>query len=547
MRTTVKLIFSIVFSFIILFGLELLARLFLTDYPDDYSTLLVYPSEKCSDKLLQYRHIPNWQGYATGVKVKINEAGLRDIPENEYKSKNLILYSGDSLFFGFGLQSEFAISNQLNNSLDASPLIYHLNCGVCGYNILQTFEHTKFLFDKYPGKIKYSFLSFIHNDINDLFQMYNSDDGIFSEIKSANFVKSESNNIKSKLLNLLLPDDIINLKFANKIGIRKLLLKYSKLYKFIVLNLKKINNSKYINETESNYILPELKISETLIYDPLEKICLEIKEYFSQKHTPYSVVILLDTIIENEPIMKIIEIFDKTGISYYNLAPLMPQKADYAKNYILGWDAHPNRKGANLIANILKKILVSAKILTDQESNSDEFQKEYQIKEKKYIESQKREGLKKFADSTLTTASEILFSDNYNINKHIIYGRWNNFPVKNDRINIRLDGVWTTKFLSIGLSSKTKLSKFKLFYDDFALDNNTRIFINKMECPYSVRTYNNRGIIEINAREYAYPDDYFSGANHPEYFYELYFEFGNCFKDEENRIFGPFIKKLEFK
>ncbi len=534
---------SCCFIFFIFIILEICVRFATDDYPENYLSVNYYPVQKNEKRgKLEFDHTPDWSGYATGVKISLNEAGLRDIPEKKYSHKNLILFSGDSIFFGYGLRDKFVITNYLNKKRNQGN-DYFLNNGVCGYNLIQSFEKTKNLLERYKT-VSYVFYSFIHNDIEGLFQSVQPDTGFLPAVKSAYFIEPDKNTFLYRLLNMILPDDMTNPKFAAKTGIRKLLIKHSRLYAFVALNLKKICWSFGSSEIKLNYWLPELKVSDTIIYEPLLQTALQIKKYMESKNIKYSIVIPLDMIISGRPLKRIIESFEKNGIKNYIAAAYMPEPDIYARKYILGWDSHPNRKGAEALASAFEKIYNYDSSAPADSGSNNAFVSEYSLKSKKYFQEHLNgsNDFEKMIASTTIMHKSIILNNNYLNSNHFVYGVWDHFPLINGKINVRMDGVWVSKYLSFCVSSPDAIRRFKFYYDDFHVGRNSKIFINKIEVPFNVKATNSGGFIEII--------NDFGGIIHSEpqkkFFYEIYFEFENCFKDDNNRIFGPFIKKIEF-
>jgi len=540
MRTVKKIIFSIVTTAFLLFISEICIRIFWKDAPDNYLSIYKYYVKFLPDnKRLRYDHVTNWRGEASGVIVSTNEAGLRDISENEYMKKKLILFSGDSIFFGFGVNQNFTITNQLNNKLAQFKDFHNLNNGVCGYNLIQSFDKTKMLIERYPS-VKYVFFSFIHNDVEDLFSTVNSDTGLYPEIKSAYFNEPDKRTFLFRLLNLIMPEDMLSIRYGKKISFRKILLRYSKLYLFIALNLKKITYAGAAGESGKRYLLPELKISEILIYQPLEQTLLSIKEYMENKNIRYSVVILLDHILQGGPIEKIERIMLENKIPFYNFAPLMPKINEYARDYTLGWDAHPNSAGTLLFAGLLKNILDYESIYQEQKSD---FNEKYSVAQRLYdkeVIKTKQSQFKKFVESVYITGNTLDFKNAYIRERHIIYGNWDIFPLIDKKIDIRVDGIWTTKYLSLCYSSENSFKRARLYFTDFRFESDaTKVFINGIEILYKIKQLNGKGYIEF------YGDEVNQKKIQNLHFFELMFQFGDTFKDSKNRVFGPYITRFE--
>jgi lysophospholipase L1-like esterase len=97
-----------------------------------------------ANPLMGYRMIPNFHGYAYGSWVTTNARGFRcdDAPEGEGSGGKRILIIGDSITFGFGLESRETMASRLREDLasDPGPRPRVHNLGVCGYNLEQEFE-----------------------------------------------------------------------------------------------------------------------------------------------------------------------------------------------------------------------------------------------------------------------------------------------------------------------------------------------------------------------------------------------------------------------
>lgn len=542
MRTIKKIFFTIIVISFTIFLAETCVRIYWEDAPENYLSVYKYFVKFLADNnRLQYDHLPNWRGEETGVIVSTNEAGLRDVSEEEYKKKKLIIFSGDSMFFGFGVNQNSTITNQLNNKFAKFKDFHNVNNGVCGYNIIQSFEKTKELLERYPGQVKYVFFSFIHNDIEGLFKTLNqSDTEIYPEVSSSFFTEPDKKNFTSRLLNLIMPDDMLSLRFGKAISLRKILLRYSRLYLFIALNLKKIVYANSAGEFPQKYINPELKISDILIYKPLEQTLLEIKDYMEKKKIRYSIVVLTDHIIKGLPIEKIETFASSNHIPLYNLSPFLPEIREYARDYTLGWDAHPNSAGTLLFAKLLKQILDYESVY--QEEKSD-FRERYSAARNIYDNDNKiyrEEQMDKFVESVYITGNNIDFKNAYIRDRHIIFGDWEVFPFVNKKVNIRVDGIWTSKYFSVCCSSEIPLKTIRLHFNDYKFESaSTKIFINGIEAQYSIKQSAGKGFIEFQCdRTWA---KNIKNLN----FYELLFIFGDTFNDSNNRVFGPFITRME--
>ena len=230
----------------------------------------------------------------------------------------------------------------------------------------------------------------------------------------------------------------------------------------------------------------------------------------------------------------------KNKIRNYAASLYLPEPDIYAKKFILGWDSHPNRKGSELLASVFEKIYKYE--IGDDTGNI--FFNEYSLKLQRYFQRPDNGAIdfERLTNLTEVLQKSIVLSNHYLNSNHFVYGVWDHFPLRNGKINVRMDGVWVSKYLSFCVSHKSPILKFKFYFDEFQIGKSTKIFINKKEVPFNVKTSNSGGFIEI-INDLDAP---LKSESQKKYFYEIFFEFDNCFKDDNNRIYGPFLKKIEF-
>jgi hypothetical protein len=539
MKTLAKLLFSfIILIFAAVCG-EIFLRIWWTDSPENYLSVQKYPYNfNIQNKNLLYKHTENWKGYATGIKVNINELGLRDISEKRYCDKNLILYIGDSLFFGYGVKNKYTISNWMNLKFSKFDGWHHLNCGVCGYNYLQNLENLKLIYSNYKNNIKYVFVGFIHNDLNELYKPKNIK-GSLPKIESAYFYPPKRDGILYKIYNLILPDDLLNHRFIHKISLRKIFLRYSKLYLFVALKFKQYIYSLGTSEKKYFYLFPQLKISDEIIYKPLNELSKKYKDFLKKNNLNYSVIILLDSVIKGNSILKIQNIFEKNNLNFYNIAIFLPESKEYYKNFTLGWDSHPNSKGTALFAQKLSQILNNENIIISTKSKFNNLYKkklsEYNALQKKISSIQ----FNSFLEHIYTKQKKIYFENIDEIDKHIIYGNFNSFPVKKNKTEVKLHGVWLSKLGSICLAVDSPLKNIILNFDNFYDSDSMSFYINGKETDYAVTTKNKLNYqITINVKKN-------EKIINNKFFYELFFDFDNYFNDDDDKIFSYFLKNMD--
>ena len=101
-----------------------------------------YHLDKVPDPILVYKHAPGLQRTYQGVRVFINELGLRDRNlEKKQDGELRILLLGDSVTFGWGVPIEATFGRKLESTL-ASTLgrpVRTVNTGVGGYNTVQEY------------------------------------------------------------------------------------------------------------------------------------------------------------------------------------------------------------------------------------------------------------------------------------------------------------------------------------------------------------------------------------------------------------------------
>lgn len=351
-----KILISIISFILFLIFLEIVLRIFLKEkFPENYISIFTPFYRTSNNPKLGYENIPNWSGFATGTNININCLGARG-SEIKPKNKKRILLIGDSMIFGFGLKEKYTISNQLKMLLNENDFDYEIiNAGVNGYNLLQNLENVK----KYYDELKADFviISFIHNDVENLFL----ERGLsFPEFKTTYFNETNKKNLSYKIYNFLANEELLKRnRYKNRTGLRNFLLNNSYLYLFITLQFKKIVLMESGGEFPNPYLyyFPESVAVETLINKPLHKILNEFYYYAKTKNINYTIAVLNDHFLSKKFESKLLQIFDAEKINYTLLSPFIPSLTKYYKNYTLGWDSHPNKKGAKLYAELFFDIL----------------------------------------------------------------------------------------------------------------------------------------------------------------------------------------------
>jgi len=101
-----------------------------------------YHLDKLPDPFLVYKHAPGLQQTYQGVRVSINELGLRD--HNLVKKQDgelRILLLGDSVTFGWGVPIEATFGRKLESALalQRGRTVRTVNTGVGSYNTVQEY------------------------------------------------------------------------------------------------------------------------------------------------------------------------------------------------------------------------------------------------------------------------------------------------------------------------------------------------------------------------------------------------------------------------
>ena len=131
---------NILLSFFTFFLLFLISEFFFRTY---FSYNIVYGMEmhKYAKKLkrtslvdsLSHEHIPSKEALLMGVKVKINDFGVRDnfLPKIKEVNEKRILVVGSSITLGWGVEYDSIFTTRLENALNNNHNIYEvINAGI---------------------------------------------------------------------------------------------------------------------------------------------------------------------------------------------------------------------------------------------------------------------------------------------------------------------------------------------------------------------------------------------------------------------------------
>lgn len=132
------LLITLVFCFLL--G-ELIIRLYLghkTIYDIEMSRYSMSIKTDSENPLIGHVHKPNSSGRLMDVMVNINSDGLRD---REYpiqnSGKNRMIFLGDSLTFGWGVEQEDTFDNVIEQKLNSKHPTEIINFGTGNYNTVQ--------------------------------------------------------------------------------------------------------------------------------------------------------------------------------------------------------------------------------------------------------------------------------------------------------------------------------------------------------------------------------------------------------------------------
>jgi lysophospholipase L1-like esterase len=109
-----------------------------------YEEVNRYQLEKVADPTLVYRHRRSWATNYQGTAVRFNELGLRDEPVTSKADGELrILFLGDSILFGWGVEQDKILSYQLQRAATRAlgRPVRVINTGVGSYNTLQELRY----------------------------------------------------------------------------------------------------------------------------------------------------------------------------------------------------------------------------------------------------------------------------------------------------------------------------------------------------------------------------------------------------------------------
>ncbi len=140
---------------LVLFTCELGSRYFFTRSADFWSIC----SEFQFDQTLGWKGIPNFEGNLGGpaglVAIKINADGFRDddwkskLAEAKHLGLSKILFLGDSVLYGLGIEKSERLSEQLEDLYSyQGRRIMTFNAGIPGYGTGQEFRTFQLLHDR---------------------------------------------------------------------------------------------------------------------------------------------------------------------------------------------------------------------------------------------------------------------------------------------------------------------------------------------------------------------------------------------------------------
>jgi lysophospholipase L1-like esterase len=309
-RRLVEMLFLIVVPLAIFLVLsEVVLRIYLRThifYDVEMSRYAVTLKTDSPNPLIGHHHKPNSQATLMGVSLRTNSDGFRDDEYPVSKGvKRRIIFLGDSLTLGWGVEKEETFEHLLENELNASSPTEIINLGVGNYN---TTQEVNLLIDK---GMKYDpdqvVLFYFINDAEPVPQKSR-----FPGLGNYRIVTFYWSRIKA-----------LRARLSENVGFRQF---YSALYRGEAEGWKK-----------SQAALIQLKeLSREHGFD-LEVVLLpELHE-------------LVDYSFQREHEM-ISDFLSKNGIPHLDLAPFFRNEREPQSLWVARDDAHPNARAHRLIA-----------------------------------------------------------------------------------------------------------------------------------------------------------------------------------------------------
>lgn len=144
--------------------LEIAARfLFPAPLPWRYPQLRYRP-----DPALVFAWEPNQRGFSADKEIVINERGLRGpvVPYERTPGKKRVLFLGDSIIFGFGVDDREVVAERVRSLLDGEGVaVESVNTAIASYNTLQEVTYYEREGRRYDADVVV--VGVCWNDIND--------------------------------------------------------------------------------------------------------------------------------------------------------------------------------------------------------------------------------------------------------------------------------------------------------------------------------------------------------------------------------------------
>ncbi len=353
-----NIIILIIVVIVVIAALEIFTRLFL---PQDLNYLQF-------DSNLRYRGVNNiettFKTKEFNNTIKLNDKGLRDYNHDYESNKYRILFLGDSMTFGYGVEAEETYPKVLEKILNEKNNSYEtINAGITAYNTAQELTYLETEGLKYKPNLV--ILGFMLNDV------------------SGNYFEGESFEVENNKLVKKYP--VYNFSFLSKIKnylsthshfarvIRKNLGLWSKMDENkTVWNDRVIKTIAGINWNEMNASWNKTFLLINKMKEDLDKenikllvVVLPTKEQIDDKQLKEMVdeYKLNESEIKIDNSQKIIgDYLKKNKIIFLDLFKDF-KNADKNNDFYYDYDGHFNKNGHEFAAQIVYKRLKEIKII----------------------------------------------------------------------------------------------------------------------------------------------------------------------------------------
>ena len=322
MDSFIKKIFILLVTLLVCFLLgEIIIRIYLghkTIYDIEMSRYSMTIKTDSENPLIGHMHKPNSSEKLMNVMVRINSDGFRDKEYPVQKSdKTRIIFLGDSLTFGWGVEQEDTFDNVMEQELNKVSPTEIINFGTGNYNTEQ--EVNLFLEKGLKYKPDKVVLFYFIND-------------------------AEKTPEKSRLW----------------------FLAYSRLLSFYWSRVHGAINNMFQSQSFYDYYA-KLYRDDQVGWINTRKAFLQLKDVCIKNNTDLQVVLLPELhILKNYPFKKehdLVSTFLKNNdISYLDLAPLFINYENPMELWVSMDDAHPNKPAHQMIAEYSLDFISKRKI-----------------------------------------------------------------------------------------------------------------------------------------------------------------------------------------